>query len=280
MYQLYFINDLKSFKVPDLAELRQISSQKDAQNKCQENKNKNIAAKLVEEYEDYDDDVFIASDLVDTDENLSAALSTFIQWLSEDVDNNNNLDNNSPGQGRNTKNLLSSIFNSIVNHYSRHTPINFNYLLITSDESFVAIDQILPRLASGNPAYFRTKEFRSKFHYFVPVNYHGHNIETAYVSSTYPPIPAEAGSLLSKDLVRFLAVSARSGLLKTFSTVGKSLSIWLAPAGPNYVDDSGWNLDNKSCSIQSIAASPFKDDKSMLKAWGNYLTCGKMCSCE
>ena len=69
--------------MPDIAELRQICSQKDTQNRCQENKNKNIAAKLVEEYEDFDDDVFVATDLTDTNDSLSGALLNFIQWLSD-----------------------------------------------------------------------------------------------------------------------------------------------------------------------------------------------------
>lgn len=234
----------------------------------------------MEEYEDFDDDVFIASDLLDTNDNLSSALSMFIQWLSEGVDSSTIEDRKSFGQSTDSKNFLYYITSSIINHYNQHTPINFNYLLITNDESFIAIDQVLPRLASGSPTYFRTKEFRSRFQYFKPVQYHGNNPETTYISTTYPPIPSDAGSLLSKDLVRFLAISSKSGLMKTFSSVGKSLSIWLAPSGPNYIDDTGWNSDNNSCSIYSIAASPYIDPSSMKKAWENYLTCGKMCSCD
>ena len=251
------------------------------QNKCQENKNKNLLTKLVEEYEDFDDDVFMSTDLMDTDENLSAALKTFILWISEGVDSPDLVDSNQSDDGSNNdNNFLSAFVSSIINRYNRHSPINSNYLLITSDESFIAIDKILPRLVSRGPKHFRSKEFRSKFSYFAPVEYHGFSPENTYISKSYPPIPAASGSLLSKDLVQYLAKTARSGMLKTFPTIGKSLSIWLAPVGPNYVDDAGWNLDNKSCSIHSIAASPFKDADSMKQAWNNYLACGKMCTCK
>ena len=264
----------------DIAELRQMSSQKITQNRCQENKNKIIAAKLVEEYEDFDDDVFMANDVMDTNENLPTVLLTFIQWLSEGVDSSNNAYTNPNAHGGNgAKSFLSSIISSIINRYNRHNPVNFSYLLITNDDSFIAIDQLLPRLAFGGPAYFRTKEFRSRFDYFSAVNYHGMVPEKSYISSTYPPIPAESGSLLSKDLIQFIAISSRTGLLQTFSSVGKSLSVWLAPAGPNYIDDSGWNLDNISCPKHSIAAHPFNEPKLMMRAWENYLGCGKMCEC-
>ena len=266
--------------MPDIAELRQISSQKVTQNRCQENKNKNIAAKLVEEYEDFDDDVFVATDLTDTNDSLSGALLTFIQWLSDGtedsiIESSNNIGEQSNGY----KNFLYTTLSSIINRYSRHNPINFNYLLITNEESFIAIDQVLPRLAMGSPAYFRTKEFRSRFQYLQPVQYHGVAAETTYVSKTYPPIPASAGSLLSKDLVRFLSISSRSGLLKSFSSIEKSLSIWLAAAGPTYIDDSGWNIDTHTCSIHSMAAGPYTEPSLMMQAWDNYLLCGKMCSC-
>ena len=234
----------------------------------------------MEEYEDFDDDVFVATDLIDTNDSLSGALLTFIQWLSDGTEDPINEPSKSIPEQENTyKNLLHSMMSYIVNRYSRHNPINFNYLLITNDESFIAIDQVLPRLALGSPAYFRTKEFRSRFQYLEPVQYHGVAAETTYVSKTYPPIPAHAGSLLSKDLVRFLSITSRSGLLKSFSSVEKSLSIWLAAAGPTYIDDSGWNVDTQTCSIHSMAAGPYTDQSSMIQAWDNYLLCGKMCPC-
>ena len=222
--------------------------------------------------------MFIASDLTDTNENLSAALSVFMRWLTEGVDGNE--ENQALASGRNNKNFFYSFLSAIINRYNRHTPVNFNYLLITNDKSFIAIDQVLPRLASGSPTFFRTKEFRSRFKYLLPVTYHGLAPETSYVSNTYPPVPADSGSLLSKDLVRFLSTSSKSGLLKTFSSIEKSLSIWLAPAGPQYIDDYGWNLDNKTCSVHSMAAFPFDEPKLMMQAWKNYLACGKMCACD
>ena len=100
-----------------------------------------------------------------------------------------------------------------------------------------------------------------------------------YVSRTYPPVPATSGSLLSRDLVYFLA-SSPPHQLKSFSSLGVSLAIWLAPAGPNYIDDAAWSLSNASCSDASIAAGPFVAKDSIVQAWNNYVQCGKICSCK
>ena len=45
------------YRVPDLSELRQVTNARATQNKCQESKNINLDARLVEENEDNDDDV-------------------------------------------------------------------------------------------------------------------------------------------------------------------------------------------------------------------------------
>ena len=59
---------------------------KATQNKCQESRNVNLAAKLVEESEDNDDDVFIVADLTDTGQNLPLVLASFIRWLTAPYD--------------------------------------------------------------------------------------------------------------------------------------------------------------------------------------------------
>ena len=107
----------------------------------------------------------------------------------------------------------------------------------------------------------------------------GADVETSYVSSTYPPVPADSGMLMSGDLVFYLASLAKSHLLKSFSaSTSTSLGVWLAPAGPNYIDDASWANGNTSCPEASIAAGSFSA-QGMLQAWNNYMECGKICRC-
>ena len=69
--------------------------------------------KLVEEMEDNEDDIFLAPDLTDSDSGAALSVISYIQWL-----------------------LTSS-----------QSPMpDFDYLLITQDSSFVAVDKLWSRL--------------------------------------------------------------------------------------------------------------------------------------
>ena len=164
----------------------------------------------------------------------------------------------------------------IFRPFSTHAPLELEYLLVTQDSSFVALDQLLPRLKLAST----DASLRSKFRYFYPIASSGLDAEADYVSTTYPPVPADSGALMSRDLVHYLAAMAGSNMLKSFSaSVSISLGVWLAPAGPSYADDAMWALGNHSCSEASIAAGPFTA-QGILQAWNNYLECGKICECS
>ena len=178
---------------------------------------------------------FVVSELIDTTENLPLAVASFARWLT---------------------------FPNTYYPSSSHAPLEFDFLLVTEDTSFIALDQLLPKLrfpsSSGDIA-----SFRSKFAYFEHVKYFGNGIvESNYVSQTYPPLPSISGSILSRDLVQYLAALANSQSLKSFAaSLSASLTIWLAPATPNYVDDAFWSSSNVSCSSAVIAAGPFYGQK-------------------
>ena len=82
------------------------------QNKCQENRNQNLAAKIVEEMEDNEDDVFFASgsgsgtgfELPDVNASVPGMALSFMSWALEELD--------------------------------------FEYLFLTEDSSFVAVDKV------------------------------------------------------------------------------------------------------------------------------------------
>jgi hypothetical protein len=75
-------------------------------------KNRNIATKLVEEIEDNDEDIYLANNLVDTDNNAPKSILFFLTWLT-----------------------------------SPQSPMaNFDFVIITDDSSFVALDKVMPKL--------------------------------------------------------------------------------------------------------------------------------------
>ncbi len=226
-----------TYQVPDLLELRQIMGARETQNKCQANKNRNLQGKLVEEMEDFGDVLHIP-DLVDTPSNLPLAALGF--------------------------------FRHAIASY------NFDYLVLTHDRAFLAIDQLLPRLQSAELS--SEAIWRSNFRRLEPVTRHGEDAEIAYHSSHYPPLPAASGSVLSYDLVRYLSDNADA--LSSFSGVSASLGVWLAPLNPQTLDEGEWTNGNETCSRATVAYGPIWDKERMKECWNNYKKCNKICECS
>ena len=120
--------------------------------------------------------------------------------------------------------------------------------------------------------------WRSRFSYHEPVPVFGPDAETNFVSGTFPAKPSGSGSILSRDLVEILV--RHSGDLKSFSTLASSLSIWIAPYAPRYIYDHGFASGNGSCTKSSLAVSPYATKKSMMMAWDNFNSCGRICFCK
>ena len=227
------------YTIPDMVELRQIVNARQTQNKCQENKNRNWAGKLVEEAEDFDD-VHFVPDVTDVTENAPRALLRFLRWLVETHD--------------------------------------FDHLLITNDEAFLAVDAVASRLRPemGAPP---DRFWRSSFRRFVPVRHAGalDAPEVRYRAGHYPAMPSESGSVLSRDLVKYLADNADA--LAPFGGVSASLAVWLAPLAPELYEDDFWAADNVTCSPHTLAIGPMHERKRFKQLWDNYRACGKPCSC-
>ena len=85
-------------------DMNQVVGAQSTQNKCQENKIRNLGAKIVEEMEDHEDDVFFAPGLVDVEDSNPGLALSFMKWISEEWD--------------------------------------FEYLLLAEDNSFVAINKV------------------------------------------------------------------------------------------------------------------------------------------
>ncbi len=82
-------------------------------------------AKMVEEMEDNEEDIFFATELGDTKSNGPRAVLAFLQWLT-----------------------------------SSASPMsNYDFVLITDDSAFVAIDKLLPKLHNTLSAASSGKTF-------------------------------------------------------------------------------------------------------------------------
>lgn len=226
-----------TYIVPDLHELRQILGAKDTQNKCQVNKNNNLQSRLVEENEDYAD-VYQVPGLVDTPSNVPLASLGFIKHAVASYD--------------------------------------FEFIALTNDRTFLAVDQLISRLRSNELATERS--WRSSFRRMVKVTRQGEGAEHSYPSSHYPIVPADTGSALSRDLAEYLAKNAQ--VLRPFSTLSASLGVWLAPLAPETLEEGEWTQENGSCSQATVAYGPVWDKADMEQCWRNYKQCNKICGCS
>lgn len=224
------------YQIPDVLELRQVVNAKQTQNKCQENKNKNLQFKMVEETEDFDDLVLFPG-VTDTEDNIPKAMINFLDWVSKSY--------------------------------------RFDFVLITNDEAFVAVDKIMSRLDSN---VLPANAWISNFRKFVAVKAFGDLFEKNYASTHYPVLPASSGSLLSKDLVKYL--SANVDHFSPFRTLTSSLAVWLAPLVPSFVDDLSWGVSNDSCSKTTVAMGPLIGVQAMTEVYQHYQTCGQLCPCK
>ena len=106
----------------------QVVSAQSTQNKCQENKIRNLGLKIVEEMEDHEDDVFFAagSDIVDVDSSIPGLALAFMKWISEEWD--------------------------------------FEYLLLTEDISFVNINKVFKSWRSNVDQFWENIHFSFSIH--------------------------------------------------------------------------------------------------------------------
>ena len=225
-----------TYIVPDIHELRQILGAKDTQNQCQVNKNNNLQPRLVEENEDYAD-VYHVPGLFDTPSNVPLASLGFLKHAVAKYD--------------------------------------FEFIALTNDRTFLAVDQIATRLLSDEGP--SEGSWRSTFRNLVKVTRQGEGAEESYHSSHYPILPADTGSVLSRDLAEYLARNA--DFLRPFSTLSASLGVWLAPLAPQILEEGEWTQENGSCSHATVAYGPVWEKEGMVQCWRNYKKCNKICGC-
>ena len=90
-----------------------------------------------------------------------------------------------------------------------------------------------------NDFFISGKLWKSFFNYNKPVRHHGSEAVNNYFSPFYPPTPSAAGSVISKQLVKYLT-NDMNYMMHGFETIANSLAVWLAPIGPTYYDEPDW----------------------------------------
>jgi len=232
------------FSVAEMTELRQVVNSKDTQNRCQHNKNRNQAAKIVEELED-NDDFYLAPNVYDVEEERPLAFLSFLRHALENYD--------------------------------------FDYVVASADNAFLAADRLTGRVAAsaGGGALPEDFAWRGHFRRSPEVRRHGWEwpgAEPRYPGHYYPALPSAAGSVLTRAVAEYLARNA--GSLTAFADLGSSLAVWLSPLDPVLVHDNDFSPDNLTCDSRTLAFGPLATERDMLHLWENYRSCRKLCSCE
>jgi hypothetical protein len=115
--------------------------------------------------------------------------------------------------------------------------VDFDYILFTTDQSFLHITNILYTLdsldAGGGAAVWS-----ARFTYFQPVGDAETTEDLRYPSLSFPPLPASRSFVLSRRLAAYLVSNA--DLLESYSSLGISLAVWLAGVSPRLVNDPRW----------------------------------------
>ncbi len=224
------------YNIPDIQELRQMVNARDTQNKCQENRNRQMSGRVVEETEDFDDVAFF-NDVLDVTEHAPIAFLRFLQWSVDNYD--------------------------------------FEHMIVTSDESFVALDRVAVKL-DGVSSGIGTKTWRAHFRNLTPVRHFGVLPEATFRSSHYPIAPTDSASIISADLAHYLARNA--GDLAPFRSLSESLAVWLSSVAPEYIEDADFNGTCAGANgKRTVAMDNIADSKTMAELWRHYSTTGSLC---
>jgi hypothetical protein len=168
--------------------------------------------------------------------------------------------------------MLQVFLTSVVNS------LDFDYILFTTDQSFLHITNILLKLerlassSSTSPSHAAALWW-ARFNYFLPVGEAaadgGDDLAGAdllhYPALSYPPLPASRSFVLSRRLAAYLA--ANSDLLPGYSSWAASLAVWLAGLAPTLIDDPQW----RSAAELLLAAGTAADWAAAVGKEGNIL---------
>lgn len=141
----------------------------------------------------------------------------------------------------NMKIFLTSMVNSV----------DFDYILFTTDQSFLHITNILHNLDQLDSA---GGVWWARFNHFQLVGEADtYAQDLHYPALSFPPLPASRSFVLSRRLAAFLAANADQ--LDGYSSWAASLAVWLAAVSPQLVDDKRWRDASELASLSELSSA-------------------------
>jgi len=130
--------------------------------------------------------------------------------------------------------------------------VDFDYILFTTDQSFLHITNILLKLDSLDSAG-GAAVWSARFNHFQPVGDAETTEDLRYPALSFPPLPASRSFVLSRRLAAYLVTNA--DLLENYSSLGTSLAVWLAAVSPRLADDHRWRNAGDMVSVAELHAA-------------------------
>lgn len=179
-----------------------------------------------------------------------------------------------------TVDVLEQVSNVLLKFFKLSLKLySYDYLLLTDDQTFLALDRLVQKM-DQHGSIGGDHTWRANFIRDQPVPRYGHdNPEKSWQGGVYPMKPSSTGSVISRDLIQYL--SDNSQWLGSFGSIQASLSIWLSPLNPIYIEDPDWGIENRSaCSNPNMVAyGPIYHAEDMVRRWNRYTRCGQICKC-
>ncbi|XP_046849735.1 UDP-GalNAc:beta-1,3-N-acetylgalactosaminyltransferase 2-like isoform X2 [Xenia sp. Carnegie-2017] len=178
--------------------------------------------------------------------------------------------------------LRQSLRESWVGYARRHSSLNkrlsatlsFSFVMKTDDDCFVNLETILQEMESHNLKN-TSKLWWGSFRTDWLIERQGKWAEPDYPGVAYPTFACGAGSIISSDIVHWLAKNEKS--LKRYQGEDVSMGIWLSAIAPEIYKDERWSCFG-DCQMEMFTL-PEQDADSLLYLWENFMSCGNPCKC-
>ncbi|XP_028392317.1 LOW QUALITY PROTEIN: UDP-GalNAc:beta-1,3-N-acetylgalactosaminyltransferase 2-like [Dendronephthya gigantea] len=146
--------------------------------------------------------------------------------------------------------------------------VSFSFVLKTDDDCFVDLQGILQGI-DDHKLRNKSKIWWGSFRTDWLIERQGKWAEPDYPGVTYPTFACGAGSVLSADLVHWIAKNADS--LKRYQGEDVSMGIWLSAVGPTMIKDQRWSCFQEC--YKGVLSSPEQDSESLIDMWENFQKC-------